>query len=288
MVFRIDCHAHVGCYKDTKWTNGRWGELTPDALFAYMDRLGIDAAVLLPAYSWDLDKIGIRTTTESALDLCREYPDKLIPFCVLEVREGEFKDKLKRYRDEGCVGYGEHTSKIQIDHPLNLRLFRLCGKLELPVLMHMAVSEDDDYGILDTLNLDGLEKILKIYSDVNFILHGQGWWRFISATFDPQEQYPKGKIQKSGRAVQLLEEYENLYGDLSAYSGYNALSRDIEFGKKFLKMFSKKLIFGTDMLAFFEPEKSHIDLLERFDLSMQEYENICHRNLEKIIGIKLT
>ena len=53
-------------------------------------------------------------------------------------------------------------------------------------------------------------------------------------------------------------------------------------------MFSKKLIFGTDMLAFFEPEKSHIDLLERFDLSMQEYENICHRNLEKIIGIKLT
>lgn len=229
MVFRIDCHAHVGCYKDMKWTDGRWMDLNPEALFNYLDRFGVSMGVLLPTYSWDLDKIGIRTATEYAIELSRKYPERLIPFCVVEVREEDFEKKLPRYKDEGCVGYGEHTSKIPLDHPLNLKLYRLCGRLELPILIHMAVGEEDSYGVLDTIDLTRLEKVLNNYSNVDFILHGQGWWRCVSKRFNPEEQYPKGYVEAPGRTVQLLEEYDNIYGDLSAYSGYNALSRDLEF-----------------------------------------------------------
>ena len=35
--------------------------------------------------------------------------------------------------------------------------------------------------------------------------------------------YPKGPIHKPGRVAELLSKYDNLYGDLSAGSGYNAI-----------------------------------------------------------------
>ena len=44
----------------------------------------------------------------------------------------------------------------------------------------------------------------------------------------------------------LLGDYPNLYGDMSANSGNNALSRDPEFTEGFLKRHKEKLIFGSD------------------------------------------
>jgi predicted TIM-barrel fold metal-dependent hydrolase len=44
----------------------------------------------------------------------------------------------------------------------------------------------------------------------------------------------------------LLNDYPNLYGDLSANSGNNALSRDPEFTAGFLKRHEDMLIFGGD------------------------------------------
>jgi predicted TIM-barrel fold metal-dependent hydrolase len=43
-----------------------------------------------------------------------------------------------------------------------------------------------------------------------------------------------------------LEEFPNLYGDLSAGSGFNALSRDPEFTRGFLRRHQSKLLWATD------------------------------------------
>ena len=43
-----------------------------------------------------------------------------------------------------------------------------------------------------------------------------------------------------------MSDYPNLYGDLAANSGNNALSRDPEFTGDFLKRHQDKLIFGSD------------------------------------------
>ena len=59
--------------------------------------------------------------------------------------------------------------------------------------------------------------------------------------------YPKGEVKSSGRVPELLKKYPNLYGDLSAGSGFNAISRDPEFGYHFLEEFQDKLFFGTDI-----------------------------------------
>ena len=41
--------------------------------------------------------------------------------------------------------------------------------------------------------------------------------------------YPEGPIKPGGITDKLLGDYANLYGDLSANSGNNALSRDPDF-----------------------------------------------------------
>ena len=47
----------------------------------------------------------------------------------------------------------------------------------------------------------------------------------------------------------LLRRYPNLYGDLSDFTPVNALSRDPEYGPKFLEEFQDRLLFGTDLIT---------------------------------------
>ena len=60
---------------------------------------------------------------------------------------------------------------------------------------------------------------------------------------------PVGKIKRGGITDKLLADYPHLFADLSANSGNNALSRDPEFAKGFLRRRDHKLIFGSDCLA---------------------------------------
>lgn len=89
---------------------------------------------------------------------------------------------------------------------------------------------------------------------------------------------------KPGRTPYLLENYDNVYGDISAGSGYNALSRDLEFAKGFVKKLSRKLIYGTDLNDFFSPPEVHIKLLESLELTEEDNENIYHVNLESLLN----
>jgi hypothetical protein len=58
--------------------------------------------------------------------------------------------------------------------------------------------------------------------------------------------YTSGPNKRGGVTDKLLSDYPNLYGDLSANSGNNALSRDPEFTGPFLKRHQDKLMFGSD------------------------------------------
>jgi len=51
----------------------------------------------------------------------------------------------------------------------------------------------------------------------------------------------------------LFRRYPNLYGDLSDPSPCNALSRDPEYGPRFLTEFQDRLLFGTDICSFDMP-----------------------------------
>ena len=56
-------------------------------------------------------------------------------------------------------------------------------------------------------------------------------------------------LDAEGAVPHLFRRYENLYGDLSAGSGCNALKRDPDYAVQFLTEFQDRLLFGTDICA---------------------------------------
>jgi len=79
--------------------------------------------------------------------------------------------------------------------------------------------------------------------------------------------------------------YQNLCGDLSAHSGYNAITRDPEFGYVSLEEFSDRLFFGTDICAPSDETSKMLNLSGFLDdamlsgkISYYAYERICRGN----------
>ena len=58
--------------------------------------------------------------------------------------------------------------------------------------------------------------------------------------------YPKGKVTPGGLTDRYLADYPNMYADLSAGSGRNALARDPEHAVAFIERHQDKLCLGTD------------------------------------------
>jgi uncharacterized protein len=88
--------------------------------------------------------------------------------------------------------------------------------------------------------------VLRAHPRTNFIGHGDLFWAHISADVPTNRGYPDGKIKAGGLTDRLLSDFPNLYGDMSANSGNNALSRDTEYSKEFVARHKSKLIFGSD------------------------------------------
>src|SRR4029078_3658229 len=76
--------------------------------------------------------------------------------------------------------------------------------------------------------------------------HADAFWANLSADYHNEAAYPSGPIVRGGITDKLLSDYPTLFGDLSANSGNNGLSRDAAFTADFLKRHQDKLFFGSD------------------------------------------
>jgi predicted TIM-barrel fold metal-dependent hydrolase len=277
---KVDIHVHLG----QPW-NER-GELTPKMLLEWMDQHGVEQAVILPLISPEAWFYPI--TSEWVLKETKPFRDRLIPFCAVDPRTAvmaagdQFTDILKRYRDAGAVGMGEHKWGGAIDDPKNIALMRACAVVGFPVLFHL----DNDRN-WDKPGLPGLEKLLQEVPDVKLIGHGPGWWASISAEVNQGDLhgYPKGPVKPGGALDRLLTKYPNLYGDLSAGSGHSAIRRDLEFGKAFLLRHADRMMFGTDYLA----DKQVVEqfaLFEEMALPAEVEEKIFRSNARKLLGLE--
>ena len=90
------------------------------------------------------------------------------------------------------------------------------------------------------------EAMLKKYPKTRFVGHADAFWANVDARYANEAAYPSGAITRGGITDKLLGDYANLFGDLSANSGNNALSRDPQFTPDFLRRHQDKLIFGSD------------------------------------------
>jgi predicted TIM-barrel fold metal-dependent hydrolase len=286
----IDIHTHVGRIgKDKSDT------LHVDELLSRMDEWGVEKAVLLPL-GGSPEGGFFYHTNEQVLSLYRRHSDRIIPFCNLDPRFGgnapttDFKWLLAEYKELGVRGVGEITANLYIDDPMVINLFRQCGDAGLPVTFHLACKIGGVYGVVDDLGLPRLEKVLKECPDTVFFGHAMSFWSEISAdaTDETRGGYPDGPVVAPGRLQHLLSEYPNLYGDLSAGSGFNAITRDPDYGVRFLEEFQDKLIFGTDLCHHNQNApivEFFLNLRSEGRISNVAYEKITRGNATRLLGL---
>ena len=90
---------------------------------------------------------------------------------------------------------------------------------------------------------------MKKYPKIPFIGHGPLFWKGISSDLEVEletDRYPNGPIVDQGITCRLLAQYQNLYADISGFSGYNALTRDTKFTRNLISKYTNKILFGTD------------------------------------------
>jgi len=275
----IDVHTHIG----TTWNGDE--ELTPEALLKWMDEHQIEKSVLLPLVSPESSSYLL--LTEPALAAGKAYPDRFIPFCCIDPRtsyvggQKGLTEILKRYVEKGAKGFGEHKCALAFDDVLMFRVYEACQELKIPLLFHM----DNQRG-LDKPGLPALERALKSFPELNFIGHGPGFWASISGGIDQKELggYPTGKVNPGGALDNLMEHYPNLYCDLSAGSGANAITRDLEFGREFMLRRQERLLFGTDYLKPGQ-EVPQFEMLTKLSLPKEAAEKILRKNAIRVLKL---
>jgi predicted TIM-barrel fold metal-dependent hydrolase len=128
------------------------------------------------------------------------------------------------------------------------------------------------------LDFVSLESALTDFPCIDFIAHGQLFWKHISSDVPP-DFYPTGPVKREGLVIDLLRNYPNLYADISGTSGSNALHRDLRFTKKFLSEFSHKILFGTD-----NAELNQISFLKSLSLSQYNLNRIFYDNASHLLN----
>jgi uncharacterized protein len=277
----VDVHTHIGTY-----TNNNKALSVPE-LLSWMDEHNIEKAFVLPLVS--PESTTYLQTPEVALKATEAHRDRLIPFCALDPRaiivggQQGLNNIVKRYVDQGAKGFGEHKVGLDFDDPLMLRVYEAVEAAGIPILFHM-----DNIRGKDSPGLPRLEAALKTFPKLNFIGHGPGFWASIAGELKQQDLsgYPKGKVPPGGALDRLMENYPNLFCDLSAGSGSNAISRDLEFGREFLIRRQDRILFGTDYL---QPGQAvpQFDLFEtQLNLPDDVFRKIARENALRLVGEK--
>lgn len=296
-IKKIDIHAHAAAVPDM-YPPLFSGErlVSAEELLEIYEKLGIEKGMLLPISSPEAQFTGL--SNESQKYIADKYPDNFLWYCNVDPRAGnntpeaDLSSILAFYKEKGAKGVGEITANIYADDPKMDNLFSACEELSMPALFHMARKVGGYYGIADEVGMPRLEKMIKKHPNLTFIGHSQVFWAEISADCSDETRggYPTGKVTE-GRIVKLMREYPNLYCDLSAGSGANAMMRDEEFAAKFFEEFSDRIMYGCDICLGVRIQRffDFSDMLERMRkegiLSEENYRKIVRENAIKVFNL---
>jgi predicted TIM-barrel fold metal-dependent hydrolase len=223
----IDIHQHTNY-------SGRSDEV----MIAHQRTMGITKTILLPAGR----KYGLAANAggnETVLAIVRRYPKEYAFFANELPDIPETKGEIEKYLKAGAIGIGEQKFAVDCDSKHMDLIADIAAHFQVPVLMHFQ------HGAYN-FGIERFHKMLERHRKVNFIGHAQTWWGNIDKNHEQAVMYPKTKVTPGGITDRLLSDYPNMYGDLSAGSGLNAMLRDEDHGREFLKRHQNKLLYGSD------------------------------------------
>jgi predicted TIM-barrel fold metal-dependent hydrolase len=174
-------------------------------------------------------------------------PGRFTWFNSADITKPEAEAALTAAVKAGAQGFGEMKFHVAADGPELRRAYALAADLGVPILVHFQeVDHFAGEGTWSTGFARTFEAVLKAYPKTTFIGHADAFWANVSADYHNEAAYPPGPIAPGGLTDKLLGDYANLFGDLSANSANNALSRDPGFTAGFLARHQAKLLFGSD------------------------------------------
>jgi predicted TIM-barrel fold metal-dependent hydrolase len=259
--FAIDSHCHVYPEKIASravgGTDNFYGvhsayDGTVEALLVTGINAGIDRFVIQSVATTPKQVSSInRFIAETVI----KYPDKMTGLGTLHPDGECIENDVEELIALNLHGVKLHPDiqQFKIDDYRCLKIYELCEKHNLPVLMHTG---DNRY---DFSNPNRLLPVLDIYKNLTVIgAHFGGWsiWE---------------------QAANKLSNIDNFYVDCSssfAYLDTDTIKRIID------KYGAEKILFGTDYPMW--PLEKEIETLLSLNLSDQEYELIFHKNAEKL------
>ncbi len=218
----LDTHLHLRGNADACWT--------------HMQGCGVSHAVLLSRAA-DQDR------AKAEMEL---HPGHFVRSVSTDPAAPDADKTLRAALKAGAVSMGEMKFHVALDSPEMRRVYDIAAELHAPVMMHIQTFPHFQGELPYNTGYPQFDKMLRAYPRTNFIGHGDLFWAHISADVPPDRGYPSGPIKSGGLTDRWLSDFPNLYADMSANSGNNALSRDPEFSKGFITRHKAKLIFGSD------------------------------------------
>lgn len=261
----IDAHCHIYPQKiaeaavsatDKFYNTTSTHKGTTDALMCQMDKTGVDKAVIQSVATTPKQ---VSSINHFIKDEVLKNPDKFTGLGTLHPDSSDIEADVNELISLGLKGVKLHPDiqRFKIDDYRCLKIYELCEKHNLPILMHTG-----DYRY-DYSNPNRLSPILEIYKDLIVVgAHLGGWsiWEEASKT---------------------LSKYENLYVDTS--SSINFAGGEL----------CKRVInnYGTDRVMFatdFPMGDQSFELSEIFKMGFKgsELEKIFYFNSAKIYSVK--
>ena len=288
----FDIHAHV--YKYPYATGGgRYLMSTLEQVEARYKELNITGAALLPILGPELY---VPQSVGELIDMADESNGKYVAFCNIDPRaltnssDAPLGILFEQYIGLGCKGIGEVMPNMEWKDPKMQNLLKCAERAGLPLLFDMTGRLGYSYGIYDDAGMPQLEECLNKYPDLIFIGHGPAFWAEISTLREESDRlgYPDYPIISEGRVAYLMRNYKNLWVDLSAGSGANAMLRDMEYAGKFMNEFSDRIMFGTDICYhdqnIRQPEILYT-LRDNGSITQEMFDNIARRNAYRLLNI---
>jgi uncharacterized protein len=219
----IDCHFHA--------------RPTLDANLAHINGSGCQAAYLLTRLA----------SVDDVKRFMQQEPARLPGYSTsTDVTASDAIALLTEAVKSGAHGFGEVKYHVACDSPEMRSLYAAAAELNVPVTLHFQeVSHTPTEGVFNT-GFKHFNKMLEAFPNTTFVGHCDAFWANVSADYSDNVAYPRTPIVRGGITDKWLSDYPNLFADMSANSGNNALTRDPSFTADFLQRHRTKLIFGSD------------------------------------------
>lgn len=263
--FVVDSHCHIypekiaekavggtdGFYGSKSFGKGTVEDLINLGRGAGVDHFVVQSVATTPAQ--------VKSINEFIAREVNQRPDILTGLGTLHPDSVDIEGDVEHLRELGLKGVKLHPDiqDFKIDDYRNLKIYELCEKHSLPILMHTG---DKRY---DRSNPNRLYPILKIYEGLTIIgAHFGGWsiWE---------------------EASEKLSGLDNLYVDCS--SSFNYIKPEV--AKKIICRYgADRVLFATDY-PMWNP-KSELEYFMNLGFSEEDNKKILGENARKLFGIK--